>query len=296
MSKDSVFSYASIVFLIAINCYFQKITLEKLCILAKKNMGWIEVILLIVAGIAVGFINTLAGGGSAISLSVLMMLGLSPAMANGTNRIAVILQNIIASSSFKRQKVLDSRKAILLSIPAVLGSLLGAWLAVDIDKDLFEKAIGIILLVMLFFMFYKPKSWILENKEIIAKPLSWKQYLIFFLIGIYGGFIQVGVGYFLLAALVWGTGYELVKANAVKVFIVLMYMIFSIFVFIYHDLVNYKMGFTLAIGNMIGALIASNMAVKKGASFIRWFIMAIIIFTSLHLFGIIDFSFFTKAQ
>jgi uncharacterized membrane protein YfcA len=253
-------------------------------------MGWIEGILLIGAGIAVGFINTLAGGGSAISLSVLMMLGLSPSMANGTNRIAVILQNIIASNSFRRQKVLDSKKAIFLSIPAVIGSLLGAWLAVDIDKDIFEKAIGIILLVMLFFMFYKPKSWIQENMEMVAKPLSWKQYLIFFLIGIYGGFIQVGVGYFLLAALVWGAGYELVKANAVKVFIVLMYMIFSIFVFIYHDLVDYKMGFTLAIGNMIGALIASNMAVKKGAAFIRWFIMAIIIFTSLHLFGLIDLS------
>lgn len=257
-------------------------------------MGWIEGLFLIIAGIAVGFINTLAGGGSAISLSVLMMLGLSPAMANGTNRIAVILQNIIASSSFKRQKVLDSKKALYLSIPAVVGSLLGAWLAVDIDKDIFEKAIGIILLVMLFFMFYKPKSWIQENTEMVAKPLGWKQYLIFFLIGIYGGFIQVGVGYFLLAALVWGTGYELVKANAVKVLIVLMYMIFSIFVFIYHDLVNYKMGFTLAIGNMIGALVASNMAVKKGASFIRWFIMAIILFTSLHLFDIIDLNFISR--
>ena len=257
-------------------------------------MGWLEGILLIVAGITVGFINTLAGGGSAISLSVLMMLGLSPAMANGTNRIAVILQNIIASSSFRRQKVLDSKKSLLLSIPAVLGSLVGAWLAVDIDKDLFEKAIGIILLVMLFFMFYKPKSWIHENVEMVAKPVGWKQYVIFFFIGIYGGFIQVGVGYFLLAALVWGTGYELVKANAAKVFIVLMYMIFSIFVFIYHDLVDYRMGFTLAIGNMIGAIIASNMAVRKGAAFIRWFIMAIILFTSLHLFGVIDLSIISK--
>lgn len=254
-------------------------------------MSWIEGILLVVAGVAVGFINTLAGGGSAISLSVLMMLGLSPSMANGTNRIAVILQNVIASSSFKRQKVLDSKKSLLLSIPAVIGSLVGAWLAVDIDKDLFEKAIGFILLVMLFFMFYKPKSWIEENTEMVNKKLGWKQYLLFFFIGAYGGFIQVGVGYFLLAALVWGAGYELVKANAVKVFIVLMYMIFSIFVFIYHDLVNYKMGFTLAIGNMTGAFIASNMAVKKGAAFIRWFIMLIIVFTSLHLFGVIDISF-----
>jgi hypothetical protein len=254
-------------------------------------MDWIEAVFLIVAGVAVGFINTLAGGGSAISLSVLMMLGLSPAMANGTNRIAVILQKVVASSSFKQQKVLDSKKSVLLSIPAVLGALLGAWLAVDIDKEFFKRAMGVILLLMLVLMVYKPQNWIQENTEMVNKPLGWKQYGIFFLIGIYGGFIQVGVGYFLLAALVWGTGYELVKANAAKVFIVLMYMFFSIFVFIYHDLVDYKMGFTLAIGNMTGALIASKMAVKKGAAFIRWIIMAIIVFTSLHLFGLIDMNF-----
>ncbi|NPD46150.1 MULTISPECIES: sulfite exporter TauE/SafE family protein [unclassified Lentimicrobium] len=254
-------------------------------------MTWIEGLILIGSGIAVGFVNTLAGGGSAISLSVLMMMGLSPAMANGTNRIAIIMQNIAATSSFKKQKVLDSKKSLLLSIPAIMGSFFGAWLAVDIQKDIFEKAIGIILLVMLFFMFYKPKSWVKENTELVNKPLTWKQYVLFFFIGVYGGFIQVGVGYFLLAALVWGAGYELVKANAAKVLIVGMYMVFSLVVYIYHDLINYAMGFTLAIGTVTGALLASKLAVKKGAGYIRWFILVIIIFTSLHLFGVIDLSF-----
>jgi len=251
-------------------------------------MDWIEAIILIFAGIMVGFINTLAGGGSAISLSVLMMMGLSPAMANGTNRIGILLQNIAAVGSFKKQKVLDSRKSLLLSIPAVLGSLLGAWMAVDIEKDIFEKAIGIILIIMLIFMFYKPKKWVMENTELVNKPISWKQFALFFAIGIYGGFIQVGVGYFLLASLVLGAGYDLVKANAAKVLIVGMYMIFSIVIYIYHDLVNYTMGFTLAIGTVIGALIASKLAVKKGAKFVRWVLVFIIIFTSLHLFGFIN--------
>ncbi len=251
-------------------------------------MDWIQIIILISAGIMVGFINTLAGGGSAISLSVLMMMGLSPAMANGTNRIAILLQNIAAVGSFKKQKVLDSRKSLLLSIPAVLGSLLGAWLAVDIEKDIFEKAIGIILLIMLVFMFYKPKNWVMENTALVNKALTWKQFALFFAIGVYGGFIQVGVGYFLLASLVLGAGYDLVKANAAKVLIVGMYMIFSIIVYVYHDLVNYTMGFTLAIGTVIGALIASRLAVKKGAKFVRWVMVFIIIFTSLHLFGFID--------
>jgi uncharacterized membrane protein YfcA len=251
-------------------------------------MEILQAIILIIAGVLVGFINTLAGGGSAISLAVLMMMGLSPAMANGTNRIAILLQNIVAIGSFKNQKVLDSRKSLLLSIPAVIGSLLGAWLAVDIDKDIFKNAIGIILLILLFFMFFKPKHWTEENEKLVNKALTWKQYLLFFGIGIYGGFIQVGVGYFLLASLVLGTGYELVKANAAKVLIVGMYMAFSIIVYIYHDLVNYIMGFTLAIGTMLGALLASRMAVKKGAGFVRWVMVFIIVFTSLHLFGVLD--------
>jgi len=256
-------------------------------------MDWIQAIILIVAGVLVGFINTLAGGGSTISLAVLMMLGLSPTVANGTNRIAILFQNIVAIASFERKKVLDSRKSLLLSIPAVIGSLFGAWLAVDINKDIFKTAIGIILLVMLFFMFYKPKHWTEENEELVNKPLTWKQYLLFFIIGIYGGFIQVGVGYFLLASLVLGAGYDLVKANAAKVLIVGMYMVFSIIIYIYHDMVNYIMGFALAIGTMLGAFIASTIAVNKGAGFVRWLMIIIIVFTSLHLFGILDIAIFS---
>jgi uncharacterized membrane protein YfcA len=255
-------------------------------------MDWTQAIILIFAGVLVGFINTMAGGGSAISLSVLMMMGLPATIANGTNRIAIILQNIAAVGSFKTQKVLDSRKSLLLSIPAVLGSILGAWLAVDIDKNIFEKVIGIILIIMLVFMFYKPKHWLQENSELVNKGLSIKQYLLFFLIGIYGGFIQVGVGYFLLASLVYGAGYELVKANAAKVLIIGMYLIFSIAIYMYYDMIDYGKGFILAIGTVIGALIASKMAVKKGAGFVRWIILVIIVFTSLHLLGILNLSIF----
>ncbi len=259
-------------------------------------MSTAEIAILIVSGIGVGFINTLAGGGSAISLAVLMMMGLSPAMANGTNRIGIILQSIAAVGSFKHQKVLDSRKSLWLSIPAVFGSLLGAWLAVDINEEVFDKALAIILLVMLFFMFYKPKNWLTENTALLNQPLNRKQIIIFFLIGIYGGFIQVGVGYFLIAALVYGVGFELVKANAVKVFITAMFLIFSFAVYMFHQMVDYSMGFTLAIGTVIGALLASKISVKKGANFVRWFILVVIIFTSLHLFGLLNFNLFNAPK
>lgn len=253
-------------------------------------MTLIDFFVLIIAGVAVGFVNTLAGGGSTISLSVLMLMGLSPAVANGTNRIGIAIQNMVGVSSFKQQGVLETRKGLLLAIPATFGSIAGAYIAVDINETIFERAMAVILLVMLIFILFKPQNLIKEQTDLVNKKLNWKQYLLFFFIGLYGGFIHVGIGYFLLSALILGAGYELVKANAVKVLIVLVYTPFSLAVFIWNDMIDYKMGFSLAIGTSIGAFIASRMAVKKGAEFVRWVIVVIILFTSAHLFGIVDFK------
>lgn len=251
-------------------------------------MSILEIIALIVAGGLVGFINTLAGGGSIISLSVLMMLGLPATVANGTNRIAIAVQNLTAVSSFKQQKVLDVKKGLWLAIPAVAGSVIGAWIAADINELVFERAVAVVMLMMLVFILYKPQRWIKEHEELTSKKITFWQVLLFFLIGIYGGFIQLGVGYFLLAGIVLGAGYELVKANAIKVLIVLLYTPFALMVFILNDQVNWAYGLVMTIGNVAGAFVASRMAVKKGAAFVRWVIIAVILLTSAHLFGIID--------
>ena len=250
------------------------------------ELHWIEIIALIVAGLMVGFINTLAGGGSIISLSVLMVLGLPANVANGTNRIAIAVQTLTATSSFRQQKVLDTRKGIILGIPALLGSIVGALIAVDINENIFEKAIGVIMLVMLVFILYNPKKWLSGKEELVNKKTSITQIVIFFLIGVYGGFIHMGVGYFLLMALVFGIGYDLVRANAVKVLIVLIYTPLALLIFVIYGQVNWEYGLTLTIGNVVGALIASRLAVKKGVNFVRWVIVVVILLTSGHLFGL----------
>jgi len=254
-------------------------------------MTIVEIIALITAGIAVGFINTLAGGGSIISLSVLMyLMGLPAGIANGTNRIAITLQTFTAVSNFKKQEILDWRKGIKLGIPAVVGSIVGAFIAVDIDENIFEKSMAIIMILMLGFIFYKPAIWLKGKQSLIDQKVGIWQIIIFFFIGIYGGFIHAGIGYLLLIAIVLGAGYDLVKANAIKVLIVFMYVPFSLAVYIYNDQVNYLFGFVLAIGNVLGAIIASKMAIEKGAGFVRWVIAAVIILTALQIFGIVDFK------
>lgn len=251
-------------------------------------MNWIEIAVLIFSGLAVGFINTLAGGGSVISLSVLMLMGLPAPVANGTNRIAVTIQTLTAATVFKKKKVLDLKKGTILGIPSAIGSLLGAYIAVDINEATFEKAFAVIMLIMLVFVFYNPDKYIYGKQHLVDKKVTPLQWLIFFVIGIYGGFVHVGIGYFLLAALVLNAGYDLVRANAVKVLIVLMYMPFSFLVFLWMSDINWTYGLVMMIGSVAGAFIASHMAVKKGIVFVKWSIVVVTVFMAGHFLGIYD--------
>ena len=253
-------------------------------------ISWLEVVILIVSGVLVGFINTLAGGGSIISLSILMFLGLPANLANGTNRVAIFLQNIAAVGSFKQKKVLDHKKGFWLAIPATLGSIIGAWIAVDINEEIIEKAIAIVMLIMMIVILYKPQRWLKGKVELQQKKVTIGQMILFFAIGIYGGFLHMGVGYALLAGIVLGAGYDLVKANAIKVFVILIWSPVILIVFIINDQVNFLYGIILSAGNVIGALVASRLAVKQGAGFVRWVIIAVILITAAHVFGLVDFG------
>lgn len=175
-----------------------------------------------------------------------------------------------------------------MAIPAIIGSVIGAGLAVEINEELMEKTIGGLLVFLFFIVLYKPDAWVKGQAGLIrSKPSLW-QIVIFFFIGLYGGFIQAGVGFFLLAGLVLGAGFDLVKANAIKVFIVLLYTPFAISVFIMNEQIDYKIGFILAAGNMIGAFIAANFAVSWGAKFVRYILLGVIIFASLKFLGVYE--------
>ncbi len=219
---------------------------------------------------------------------LLIFLGLPANVANGTNRIAILLQNVVGVASFKQQKVLDQKIGFQLGLPAAIGAFIGALLAADLDEQLLEYIIAGVLIMMFFLVIFKPDKWLKGDDSVNEKPGILKM-IIFFFIGVYGGFIQAGVGFFLLAGLVLGAGFDLVKANALKVFIVLLYTPIALAVFMYNGQVDYMVGFTLAIGNMLGAYIASRLAVKKGAKFVRYILLFALIAMAAKLFGLFDF-------
>ncbi|MFT5749244.1 MAG: putative membrane protein YfcA [Ancylomarina sp.] len=251
-------------------------------------MEWYSYILYVLAGLFAGFINMLAGSGSILILALLMFLGMPAPMANGTLRIAILMQNIVGVASFKKQKVFNYKEGIGLALPAIVGSIFGAMFAVNIDKEIMEKTIGGILIVLFFIVLYKPDAWVKGQAGKIGKRPSLSQYVIFFFIGFYGGFIQAGVGFFLLAGLVLGAGYNLVKANAIKIFIVLLYTAFALVVFIYNDQVDYKIGVIIGLGNMLGAWLGTKFAVSWGAKYVRYILLGVIIIASIKFLGVFD--------
>lgn len=248
-------------------------------------MEWYHILALVGIGVATGFINTLAGGGSALTLPMLMFLGLPANVANGTNRIAILLQSVVGTQRFHRKGILDIKSDYRLLLPAAAGSVAGAFLAVEIDVELLRKIIAVLMVVILLMVVFKPEAWIKDHAETYHGKPTLLQYIIFFFVGVYGGFIQMGVGFFLLAALVMGSGYNLIKANAIKVLVTLAFTVFSIFIFLWHGQVDLLAGFILAIGSMAGAWLGVHFGVKAGTKFVRYVLVAALVIIILNLFG-----------
>jgi uncharacterized membrane protein YfcA len=228
--------------------------------------------LLLVAGFVAGFVNTLAGSGSLVTLPALIFLGLPPTLANGTNRLAILMQNVVAVSRFRDFGVLRIRKSGWLAVPAIVGAVLGARLAVDLDEDLLRRMIGVLFLLLLPVIALRPRRWLVGRRADRAEH-GWGVWVALFFVGMYGGFIQAGVGIFLLVTLVLGAGYDLVRANAIKVLIVLGFTAFALAVFVFHGQVVWVLGLTLGVGNMAGAWWATRLATERGAAFVRWLLL-----------------------
>ena len=251
-------------------------------------VDWYLYPLIILAGVVCGFINTLAGSGSLISLPLLIFAGLPANIANGTNRVAILLQTMVAVGKFRQEKQLNLGRSLGLVIPAIVGAVVGAQIAVNLDEAMMRRAIGLLMVVMLVVIVIKPERWIKGRPDLMEQRPGWIQWLVFFAIGVYGGFIQAGVGIFLLAGLVLGAGYELVRANAIKNLIVLCFTVFALAVFIFNDQVEWVIGLVLAAGNMLGAWIAAHVAVKRGAAFVRWLLIAVVVVSAAALLGAFD--------
>ena len=236
------------------------------------ELAFNDIIILLICGVIAGFINTVAGGGSLLTLPILIFMGLPSNIANGTNRIAIFMQNIFSISGYKSRGVSDFKYSSWLSVSALIGSIIGAKIAININEDMFNKILSVVIIIVVLSIIYNKKPFNInsENISIEKKIIS---VIMFFFIGIYGGFIHAGVGFLILSILSNYNGIQLSKANSIKVFVVFVYTFFALIVFIMENKINWILGINLGIGNSVGGWIASRWSYNKPDKIIKIFII-----------------------
>lgn len=217
--------------------------------------------LTVLAGVVAGFVNTLSGGGSYVVLPMLLGLGLDSHAANATNRVGVLVQNMVGIATFAREKKMPTNGAARLIVPSLLGAVVGAAIAVEIDHRTLDFVLGSLMLVMFGLVVAKPERFLRVSST--HHPITARSWILLFLVGVYGGFIQAGVGIFLLALLVLELGFDLVSANAAKLLLVLLMTAPALLIFAFVNQVVWSVGLLLAVGQSVGAFVAARFASRK---------------------------------
>lgn len=242
-----------------------------------------EFLLVTGVGVTAGVVNTLAGGGSLLTLPLLIFLGLPASTANGTNRIAVFVQNLTAVAGFRSKGFQDTRYGLFLAVPAVIGAILGATVAIDISDSTFERILGVLMLIILGLILWNPVRRADVTKADMSRGRRWLAAALFILVGFYGGFIQAGVGIFVIATLTFVNKLDLVTTNSYKVVINSFFTFIALLVFALHGEVEWIVGLLLAIGMGIGGWLGSHLAVEKGEPLIKVVLALAVIAMSLKL-------------
>lgn len=240
-----------------------------------------HLLLLFGVGAVAGFVNVFAGGGSSIVLPTLIFMGLDATLANGTNRVAIALQTMAAVLSFRNEGHSEIRRSLTLAAWTMPGAIAGALVALRITDALFQRILGIVMIGIVLSMFSSP-----ARRPSVARAQSRWIYPAMFALGFYGGFIQVGIGFMLMAALFHLEGASLVRVNMHKVFIVMVYTLPAIAVFAWSGQVDWVIGFILGGGTAFGAWWGARLAVRRGDRFIRVLLVVAIVLMALKLFGL----------
>ena len=260
-------------------------------------MDWWQNLLLASVGVIAGILNVLAGGGSLIVMPTMVFLGIPGAVTNGTIRIAILGQNLTAIAGFRHKGFSDFQLSFSLALCALPGAFLGAFLGSKLNNVWFNRVLAIVMLGVLVSMILgkRKKQSKQKTQEVLTKdetdsestvtqnPNSLAGHLLMVLAGFYGGFIQAGIGFILIAIMNGVMKIDLLRTNMHKVFIVALYTLAAIGIFAWQGKIDWVTGFILMVGMSAGGWIGSNLAVKKGESFIRAVLYTAIVCMSIKL-------------
>jgi len=246
---------------------------------------WFEPAILFGVGVLAGLINVMAGGGSTLTLPVLILIGLDSATANGTNRISLVVQNISAVASFRSEGHHDFRTSWMLGLLTLPGAIAGSFLSLQVSDLWFQRILAIIMIGVVLAMVTSGRGRFVQSNS--QNPRRRRlAYIMMVAIGFYGGFIQVGVGYLLMAALYYGLQLSLVRVNMHKVFVVLVYTLPVVGVFAFTGNIHWLYGILLAAGTALGAWISVRLSIRGGEGVIKMVMGVAVVLMALKLLDV----------
>lgn len=205
------------------------------------------------------------------------LLGIPGNLANATNRVNVLASSSISALTYYKNGKLDTSKGKWILITSIVGAIVGVILAVNLDADSFKKAFKYLLVPIFLILLLNPKKFIKPDLESLPSS-KWLMVPLFFICGVYAGFIQVGFGVIFLLVIVMLAKYELITANALKIFIVACYTVIVLAIFHFQGMVNWKVGLIIAIGQGLGGYVASRNASRmEGANKWAYWVLIIIV-------------------
>ncbi|MEG1616194.1 MAG: sulfite exporter TauE/SafE family protein [Bacteroidales bacterium] len=232
--------------------------------------------LLILGGALAGFINIIAGAGSLLTLPILIGIGMPAPVANGTNRIAVLLQDLAGTLKFLKKNKLPLQIALKLSVPTVIGAAGGAFLAIGIDELILNVIIMTLLVLMIIYVIWHPGDWTKGASTGKNEKVDPFTFFLFLIIGIYAGFIQAAATLIWFAALMWRMKVDMVAADAIKIFLNLVMTPVALLIFFLHHQVSLFDGLILGAGSFAGGWIGAKAAIRLSPAFVRMLMLVVL--------------------
>ena len=240
-----------------------------------------DIVLLVAGGLAAGVVNTLAGGGSLLTVPLLVLAGVPGNVANGSNRVGILASNASAAAAFRRLGVSGLSRTLPVLVPVAVGSLVGALLVARLADETFERAFGVLMVPLLLLSLRPPVSKSVEGR-VWSGPFT---VLVFLAVGLYGGAFQAGIGLLLMVALS-RSGMDLVVANSVKVVVIMVVTVTALPLFIVGGRVDWGPAMVLAAGFAVGGVLGARLTVTRGASLIRPVMVAAVLALAGRLLGL----------
>ena len=240
-----------------------------------------DIVLLVAGGLAAGVVNTLAGGGSLLTVPLLVLAGVPGNVANGSNRVGILASNASATAAFRRLGVSGLSRTLPVLVPVAVGSLVGALLVARLADETFERAFGVLMVPLLLLSLRPPVLKSVEGR-VWSGPFT---VLVFLAVGLYGGAFQAGIGLLLMVALS-RSGMDLVVANSVKVVVIMVVTVTALPLFIVGGRVDWGPAMVLAAGFAVGGALGARLTVTRGASLIRPVMVAAVLALAGRLLGL----------